>query len=235
MATNEILRFAETNTGTNLLTQAEYASDAQRLIGHQPGIARAKLENKALRQASLMASGLAEFIADYQANNVTDSLTSQQVADYLVDAINAVVIVPDPIPAGAVIYVARNTPPTGYIKANGAAVSRATYAALFAAIGTTFGAGNGSTTFNVPDLRGNFLRAFDDGRGIDTGRVFGTEQNATGISGYTGNNGSIGVIYADGTTPVNVQFTATNITGTVATQYSLTRPRNTALLACIKF
>lgn len=89
MATNEILPFASTNTGTNLLTQSEYAADAQRIIGHQPGIARAKLENKVLRQASLLASGLAEFIADYQANNVTDSLTAQQVADYLVVAIAA--------------------------------------------------------------------------------------------------------------------------------------------------
>jgi hypothetical protein len=89
MAINEILPFASTNTGTNLLTQAEYTSDAQRIIGHQPGIARSKLENKVLRQASLMASGLAEFIADYQANNVTDALTPQQVADYLLAAILA--------------------------------------------------------------------------------------------------------------------------------------------------
>lgn len=96
MATNEILRFAETNTGTNLLTQAEYASDAQRLIGHQPGIARAKLENKALRQASLMAAGLAQFIAAYQANNVTDSRTPQQIADDLLSAITAnIPVVPD--------------------------------------------------------------------------------------------------------------------------------------------
>ncbi len=96
MATNEILPFASTNTGTNLLTQAEYAADAQRVIGHQPGIARSKLENKALRQASLMAAGLAEFIADYQSNNVTDSLTAQQVADYLLAAITAnIPVVPD--------------------------------------------------------------------------------------------------------------------------------------------
>lgn len=89
MATNEILPFASTNTGTNLLTQAEYAADAQRTTGHQPGIARSKLENKALRQASLLAAGLAEFIADYQANNVTDSLTPQNIADYLLAAIQA--------------------------------------------------------------------------------------------------------------------------------------------------
>jgi hypothetical protein len=96
MATNEILPFASTNTGTNLLTQAEYTADAQRVIGHQPGIARSKLENKALRQASLMSAGLAEFIADYQANNVTDSLTSQNVADYLYAAIQAALAVTPP-------------------------------------------------------------------------------------------------------------------------------------------
>lgn len=96
MATNEILPFASTDTGTNLLTQAEYAADTQRTTGHQPGIARSKLENKALRQASLLAAGLAEFIADYQANNVTDSLTPQNIADYLLAAIAAnFPVVPD--------------------------------------------------------------------------------------------------------------------------------------------
>lgn len=89
MATNEILQFASTNTGTNLLTQAEYSADAQRTTGNQPGIARSKLVNKALRQSSLLAAGLAEFIADYQANNVTDSLTPQNIADYLLAAIQA--------------------------------------------------------------------------------------------------------------------------------------------------
>ena len=89
MATNEILQFASTDTGTNLLTQAEYTADAQRTTGNQPGIARSKLVNKSLRQASLIAAGLAEFIADYQANNVTDSLTPQNIADYLLDAIKA--------------------------------------------------------------------------------------------------------------------------------------------------
>jgi len=87
MATNEILRFAETDTGTNLLTQAEYSADSQRPIGNQPGVARSKLVNKALRQASLIAAGLAEYIADNQANNITDALTPQNIADYLQAAI----------------------------------------------------------------------------------------------------------------------------------------------------
>ena len=83
MATNEILRFAETDTGTNLLTQAEYLADAQRPIGNQPGVARSKLVNKALRQSSLIAAGIAEFLADNQSNNITDALTPQNIADYM--------------------------------------------------------------------------------------------------------------------------------------------------------
>jgi microcystin-dependent protein len=80
------------------------------------------------------------------------------------------------VPAGQLAAFARNTAPTGWLKANGALVSRTTYAALFAAIGTTFGAGDGSTTFALPDARGEFLRGWDDGRGIDASRAFGSAQ-----------------------------------------------------------
>lgn len=83
MATNEILQFAGTDTGNNLLTQAEYLDDAQRPIGNQPGVARSKLVNKALRQSSLIAAAVAQFIADNQSNNITDSLTPQNIADYM--------------------------------------------------------------------------------------------------------------------------------------------------------
>ncbi|MBN2829168.1 MAG: tail fiber protein [Candidatus Cloacimonetes bacterium] len=58
------------------------------------------------------------------------------------------------IPAGVVQQYAGNSAPTGYLLCNGAAVSRTTYATLFAAIGTTYGSGNGSTTFNLPNLQG---------------------------------------------------------------------------------
>lgn len=77
---------------------------------------------------------------------------------------------------GDIKYTASSTAPTGWLKANGAAVSRTAYAALFAAIGTTFGAGDGFTTFNLPDLRGEFIRGWDDGRGIDAGRSIGSAQ-----------------------------------------------------------
>ena len=71
------------------------------------------------------------------------------------------------VPSGSVFCMAVATVPSGYLECNGAAVSRTTYAALFAIIGTNYGTGNGSSTFNLPDLRGEFIRGFDNGRGAD--------------------------------------------------------------------
>lgn len=88
----------------------------------------------------------------------------------------------DNLPAGAVSAFAMSTVPTGWLECNGAAVSRSTYASLFAAIGITYGAGNGSTTFNLPDLRAYFIRGWDNGRGIDPARVFGSTQAGSNIS-----------------------------------------------------
>lgn len=61
-------------------------------------------------------------------------------------------------PVGEIFFFAKSTPPEHALACDGAAVSRAAYPELFGAIGTTFGAGNGSTTFNLPDLRGRFIR-----------------------------------------------------------------------------
>lgn len=139
---------------------------------------------------------------------------------------------------GEVAFFARSTPPSGWLKANGAAVSRTTYAALFTAIGTTFGAGDGSTTFNLPDLRGEFIRGLDDGRNVDGGRRLGTAQGDAikthtinvPNSGYEGNVlGSW--FYAELGNGNNTQR-ANTITYNGENE---TRPRNVALLACIKY
>lgn len=82
------------------------------------------------------------------------------------------------LPVGATILHAGTSAPAGYLKENGAEVSRTTYAALFDAIGTTFGSGNGTTTFNLPESRGEFFRALDDGRGVDPGRSIGSAQSS---------------------------------------------------------
>lgn len=88
MATNEILPFCEDDTGTNLLTQAEYLADAERLEGNTAGsIARSTLVNKFSRQASIISAGVAQFMADNQDENITDSLTPEQISSYLSKAI----------------------------------------------------------------------------------------------------------------------------------------------------
>ena len=81
------------------------------------------------------------------------------------------------VPSGAVFCIAVASVPSGYLECNGAAVSRTTYAALFAVIGTQYGSGNGSSTFNIPDLRGEFIRGFDNGRGVDSGRSVASSQS----------------------------------------------------------
>ena len=86
------------------------------------------------------------------------------------------------VPAGAIVAFAMSVPPTGYLKANGALVSRAIYADLFAQISTYYGAGDGVTTFALPDMRGVFVRGADDFRGVDPGRVFGTLQGSQNAS-----------------------------------------------------
>lgn len=87
MANNEILPFAGTDTGTNLLTQAEYNADSQRPIGNQPGVARSKLVNKVLRQTSLIASAIAQYFANRQSSDITDSLSAATLAGYMLNAI----------------------------------------------------------------------------------------------------------------------------------------------------
>lgn len=145
---------------------------------------------------------------------------------------------------GMVSYFANTTPPAGWLKCNGAAVSRTTYATLFAAIGTTYGAGDGATTFNLPDLRGTFLRALDDGRGLDVGRGIGSGQNA-----YAGNiTASIqdrgfgsGAAYNAmwGMTIQGHAWAVSGVGSNAAATVDVTpgdaRPINVALLACIKY
>ena len=76
-------------------------------------------------------------------------------------------------PTGSYILFAGKTVPDGYLLCNGAAVSRTTYAKLFAVIGTTYGAGDGSTTFNLPDLNERFLQ------GTSTLSSVGTKREAS--------------------------------------------------------
>ena len=143
--------------------------------------------------------------------------------------------------AGSIAFFCATSTPEGWLKANGALVSRTTYSALFAAIGTTFGAGDGSTTFALPDLRGEFIRCVDEGRGVDPWRALGSAQdgeiqahdharNPFGALEYVhvGSGTGGGAYY--GSTPYIQSHIRTGVQGGAET-----RPRNIALLACIKY
>lgn len=140
----------------------------------------------------------------------------------------------DPVPSGAVMHFAMSSAPTGWLKANGAAISRTTYASLFAAIGTTFGSGDGSSTFNVPDLRAEFVRGWDDGRGVDSGRVFGSYQVPTEFSAYVNQAQHIWVENGDSYRAGSVVSVDGDAGYSHTQDFYSTRPRNVALLACIK-
>lgn len=134
---------------------------------------------------------------------------------------------------GEVAWSAAAAPPAGWLECNGALVSRATYAALFAAIGATYGAGDGSTTFKLPDLRGEFVRGWDHGRGIDGGRVFGSAQS----DAFKAHNHSCTGVneLGDGTIFERAPGPGDGNIMTGSTGGTETRPRNIALMPVIKY
>lgn len=145
------------------------------------------------------------------------------------------------MPAGCVMFFACQNAPIGWLKCNGAAISRTIYANLFDAIGSTFGDGDGSTTFNLPDLRGEFLRGWDENRGIDNQRAFGSWQNHDFLSHTHNTPTTNGIDQAPGReVPFggNHGYDYHDTIGTIPTQATggnETRPRNIALLTCIKY
>lgn len=79
---------------------------------------------------------------------------------------------PSIVPIGAILdYAGSSAPNSNYALCFGQAISRSTYSTLFAIIGTTYGAGNGTTTFNIPDLRGRTVSGYDNMGGVTAGRI----------------------------------------------------------------
>jgi microcystin-dependent protein len=149
-------------------------------------------------------------------------------------------------PVGSIITMATSTVPTGYLECDGAAVSRTTYSALFTAIGTIHGYGDNSTTFNLPDYRGRFLRGWDHAIARDPDRASRTAMNTGGATGDT--VGSVQtdafkshihtVTNSNGTGPGIGALSPVNISSnanTGSTGGNETRPINANVMYCIKF
>lgn len=146
------------------------------------------------------------------------------------------------VETGDVIIRTNSTVPSGFLECNGAAISRTTYSNLFAEIGETFGAGDGVNTFNIPDFRGEFLRGWDHGSGNDPDAASRTGGDTIGSSqgsafeahthSVTVRDGSTGSAYLQAGTSHKLGSLSTN---TGSNGGNETRPRNVAVMYCIKY
>ena len=157
------------------------------------------------------------------------------------------------MPSGMIMPFAGTSAPTSWLACNGAAISRSTYATLYNAIGTTWGTGDGSTTFNVPDLRGVFLRGTGTNGtyGTAIGQAVGTYAADTylnhshGISD-PGHSHTVGAFASPGLSPGGTTYntgSGTTNSGTSTTGISVntsttggteTKPKNYGVLYIIK-
>ena len=158
-----------------------------------------------------------------------DSVTTNAIADGAVTQAKTSNML---VPAGAIMAFAMNGAPTGWLAADGTAVSRSTYATLFAAIATTYGVGDGSTTFNLPDLRGYFVRGSGTNSDTTASGAFGAKQ-ADELKSHTHTytfKSTTGGSSAGGD-PNSITNTTVNTGATGGTE---TRPKNIAMFYCIK-
>lgn len=257
MPVNQFLSFA-TDENANVMSQTDYAALMARMSGFQQGVASSQQLNKVWRQASIISAAVAQFICNHQTGDVLDNGEIPTLVTQIETAIqsflggNSTLVLP-----GTTVLWCAPVVPAGYLELAGQAISRTTYSALFALFGTTYGVGDGSTTFNLPDTRGEFIRGWDHGRGIDSGRTLGSFQNATSV--FMGDPsvtaGAVANIYnnlddnpstirdalsgeASTATPTNIKVLSTPATtddpATIADTTMSVRPRNIALMYIIK-
>lgn len=132
------------------------------------------------------------------------------------------------VPTGSVFWFAANNAPSGFLICDGSKISRTTYSALFNTIGTTFGAGDGSTTFSLPNLINNYIKG---------SKNIGSKYTGTKLKGD--NSGIREVIDSLSSSSSSPSYTGQvvisgGISGTIFTTYSI-EPPSLTLLPCIKY
>lgn len=174
---------------------------------------------------------------DVSASEITyDNTESGMTATNVQDAITELSTAPKGgpgVPVGSVFWLAAQTAPEGYLICDGSAVSRTEYADLFAAIGTTFGTGDGSTTFALPNLQAAFIRGAGSQDGYSA--TFGQKQEASSLQSARSSNGFLSVNNADKGVGVNTSnaYGSSTTTGNNSRMY--VRPYNIALTPIIKY
>ncbi|EFS9967381.1 tail fiber protein [Escherichia coli] len=226
MAKNDFKAFA-TGKNANVMSQEEWEALPELLSGFTAGKASSAQVNKVIRQASFIAAALAQFVSDKTQRDVLDNgdlpgfvelLGSGFAVEYLsrknpfgdIKSDGTVKTALEnlglgegsALPVGAPVPWPSETPPTGWLKCNGAAFSAEEYPELAKAYPTN----------KLPDLRGEFIRGWDDSRGIDTGRSLLSGQAATFIRtalqdyyGYDLNtNVKVGIAFATADSVITV-------------------------------
>ncbi|EJT2545430.1 tail fiber protein [Escherichia coli] len=205
MAKNDFKAFA-TDRNANVISQEEWEALPALLSGFTAGKASSAQVNKVIRQASFIAAALAQFVSDKTQRDVLDNgdlpgfvelLGSGFAVEYLsrknpfgdIKSDGTVKTALEnlglgegsALPVGVPVPWPAATPPTGWLKCNGAAFSAEEYPELAKAYPTN----------KLPDLRGEFIRGWDDGRGIDSGRTLLSAQDANVEEHGHGYNGAI--------------------------------------------
>jgi hypothetical protein len=172
-------------------------------------------------QGACVTHGLRPWAALNPSQNSTPSLSN---ADWA--ALATLLDVQQSVPIGGGLWTYAETAPAGWIFFQGQAVSRSENPALFAVLGTRFGVGDGSTTFNLPDERGEFFRGWDNGRGVDAGRLLGTQQSDL-FREHSHNNVPLYVPQGDTDRGANIgAFSLDQVGATALAGGAETRPRN---------
>ena len=178
---------------------------------------------------------------DVSASKITyDNTESGMTAANVQDAITELSTAPKGgtgVPVGSIFWLAAQTAPEGYLICDGSAVSRTEYADLFAAIGTTFGAGDGSTTFALPNLRAAFIRGAGSQNGYSA--TFGQKQEATKWVKIATDSKTVGnsdkSVSSSFSSAGDARFSTQSITSPYSTPTYYFRPYNIALTPIIKY
>ena len=112
--------------------------------------------------------------------NISNAVTSSHTELNLLDGLASTDIL---MPSGSVIIYGGTSAPTGWLLCDGSAISRSTYAALFSAIATAYGVGDGSSTFNIPDIRGRVVAGKEASASLLTSAIGGLDGNTLGNTG----------------------------------------------------
>lgn len=133
-------------------------------------------------------------------------------------------------PPGTVFWFAGNSAPPGSLLCDGSLVSRETYKILFSAIGTTFGAGDGSTTFGLPNLINKFIKGERDPGTVSNGTsVWSTTANSTLADQVISN------ALSTSTVSRRVSYISTGYSGSLSGKTYYVQPPNVTLIPCIKY